>query len=204
MSSSRQSYGDPHTRGRILAATKALLTERGDVSLADVARAAGVSRQTVYLHFRDRGGLLLALVHHMDEELGLADALAQVFAASTGVEAMERAVVVHSWFNPAIDPVARVLETAKGSDPLAQAWRERLTFRRGVHRDIVERIAEEGSLARGWSIEPATDLFFTVTLPAAWRELTEQLSWTERDYVEGMTRMLRNAFVRGPEPNRTA
>jgi AcrR family transcriptional regulator len=43
-----------------------------------------VSRQTVYLHFGDRAGLLLALVHYMPETLGFQELLARVFDAPTG------------------------------------------------------------------------------------------------------------------------
>lgn len=189
-------YGDPATRLRILRAAWELVAERGDVPVGEVARHAGVSRQTVYLHFRDRGGLLLALVVHMDEALGLGESLAHVFAAPTGEEAMARAVVVHSTFNPGIDAVARVLEgVAARDDPLALVWRDRMAFRRQVHRDIVARLADEGQLAPEWTVEVATDLFHTVTLPASWRELTQHGGWSAHDYVDGMTRLLRRALV---------
>ena len=51
--------GDPATRRRILDWTLALVTRRGgaDVTMAQIARAARVSRQAVYLHFADRAFL---------------------------------------------------------------------------------------------------------------------------------------------------
>lgn len=46
----------------ILDATRVLLGERPDASMEDIAARAGVTRQTVYAHFRSREALLAALV----------------------------------------------------------------------------------------------------------------------------------------------
>lgn len=193
----RPAYGAQATRHRILDAAWDLLARHGDVTLKEVAAAAGVSRQAVYLHVGDRQGLLVAVVRHMDESLGIGESVAEVFAAPSGVEAMHRAVVVHSTFNPSIDPVARHLERASGDDPLAVAWRDRMTVRRQVHHDIVRRIADDGALAPGWTIDAAAGLFHGVTLPAVWRELVE-LGWDAGAYVEHLDRLLRGAFVVEP------
>ena len=62
-------------RARVLAAASGLLDERGldGVTMAAVARAAGVSRNTVLNRFGDRAGLARALVD--EPELRLQDAL---------------------------------------------------------------------------------------------------------------------------------
>src|SRR5262245_3704568 len=56
------------TRERILAATWKLMEKSRDlqVRIADIAAAAGVSRQAVYLHFGNRANLLLAAVQYRD------------------------------------------------------------------------------------------------------------------------------------------
>ena len=61
------------TRGRILEAARNLLLKRsgGEVSMAEIAKEAGVSRQAVYLHFADRVSLFVALVKYVDEKRGL-------------------------------------------------------------------------------------------------------------------------------------
>jgi len=190
------SYGDPRTREAILRAAWRLVETEGGVTLTAVAKAAGVSRQAIYLHFEDRTGLLVALVQFMDDNLGLGESLFHVFAAERGIEAMDRAVVVHGSFNPGIDSVARIMEVVEDpTDPLAIAWRDRMTFRLRVHREIVARIDADGMLAEGWTAEHAADLFHAVTLPAVWRELTGPLGWTTDDYVKYVQRMLRQAFV---------
>ena len=54
----------PSTSERIIAAARTLFLERGyrDTSLDDVAAEAGVTKPTVYSHFRSKEGLLLAMV----------------------------------------------------------------------------------------------------------------------------------------------
>jgi AcrR family transcriptional regulator len=62
------------TRLRLLEVTRRLVAERGaGIAMADVARAAGVSRQAVYLHFTSRASLFVAVVRQMDEQAGIHD-----------------------------------------------------------------------------------------------------------------------------------
>ncbi|MQB01932.1 MAG: TetR family transcriptional regulator [Actinobacteria bacterium] len=197
MSSDARAYGDPDTRRRILFATWEAIEEVGaDIRLRDVAERARVSRQAVYLHFGDRANLLLALVEFMPETLGFPKLLAHVFAAESGVEMLRRAVVLHSTYNAKIDSVARVLEAAQYQDTaLGAAWRDRMTRSRAAHRMIVQRIAEEGRLTDGWTVEDAGDLFYTVTMQSPWRELTCELGWSPKQYARRMTKLLLDSFV---------
>jgi AcrR family transcriptional regulator len=58
-------------RARILEAARSLFAERGvrDVSLEEVARAAGVGKATLFRRFGDRGALFLALLDEHEREL---------------------------------------------------------------------------------------------------------------------------------------
>lgn len=199
MSSRNQAYGTLETRRRILQAAWELIEERGGgITLADAAERAGVSRQAVYLHFGDRTGLILGLVQYMDETIGLEERVARVFAAPTGAEAVQRLMAVHRSFNPKIDPVARVLDAAQYQDEaLATAWRDRLEVRRGHHRMIAQRLADEGQLAEGWTVEEAGDLIFAITLPAVWRELIRNLGWAPDKAADAMARLVLGALTAG-------
>ena len=197
MSSGEIAYGDPDTRSRILQATWELIEEQGSgIRLVDAARRAGVSRQAVYLHFGDRAGLFVALVEFMDELLGKEELVTHVFGAATGAEALARMVEALSIYTAEIDSVAQVLEAAQYQDEaIAAAWRNRMDFRRVVNRTIIQRIADEGQLAEGWTVDAAADLCHAVTLPGVWRELTRELGWTPEQYAENITKLFRRSLL---------
>jgi hypothetical protein len=47
-------------------------------------------------------------------------------------------------------------------------------------------------------IDTAADLFFAVTLPVPWRELTGTSGWSATQYVERISRLLRRALIAHP------
>lgn len=165
----------------------------------DIAARAGVSRQTLYLHFGDRAGLLVELVQFMDETLGLEDLVARVFAAESSAEIIDRTMELYAVMAPQIDPVAAVLEASQHEDAaIGAAWRNRMDNRQRVHREIVQRIAEASELAEMWTIDSATELFYAITLPGPWRELTQELGWSDEDYRRHFTTFLQRALLDGP------
>lgn len=197
MSTDAGAYGDPETRTRILAVTWELVADRGSsLKLSEVAERAGVSRQAVYLHFGDRSGLLLALVHHMDESLDLGASLAHVQAAPNGEELLERAMRLNTDFWTAVQPVAQVLEAAQHDDEaLGAAWRDRMELRQMAFGMMIQRVADLRQLAAEWTVEDASALLYAVAHFDTWRELTGQLDWTDDHYVEAMTRLLRRSLL---------
>jgi AcrR family transcriptional regulator len=197
MSSEAVPYGDPDTRRRVLQAAWELLEQEGSgVRLVDVANRAGVSRQAVYLHFGDRSGLLVALMDFIDVSLGAVQIRAHVHGAGTGGESLERFIETMSWYTAKIDRVAQVTEAGKDQDEaLAAAWRDRMGRRQLHLRSIVERIAAEGRLAEGWSVDAAVELLYVVTMPGPWRELTRELGWTAEQYTQHLTRLVRGSLL---------
>lgn len=197
MSSPAARYGDPQTRRRILDATWELLEAPGAaVKLADAADRAGVSRQAVYLHFGDRSGLLVALVDYIDDSLGRDELREYVHGAATGVEGLRRWIETMSWYTGKINRVTQVLETGQYRDSaLAAAWKDRMNGRRDHVRRITERIAAEGALADGWTVDTAVDAIYAVTMPGPWRELTRELRWEPEDYAERIWRLLERGLL---------
>ena len=133
---------------------------------------------------------------HMDIEIGIEQLLAPVFAAPTGVDALERLVAALAAAAPRIDAVALVLDAGQYQDvALTTAFRNRMARRRTPHGMVVQRLAAEGRLAQGWTIEAPTDSCYAVTMPALWRELTQELNWTAQEYLQHVTRLLRDSLV---------
>ena len=122
--------------------------------------------------------------------------MARVRGATSGVDALDRIVEVHAAYSPRIDAIARALEADQHRDEaVAAALRDRLSVRRAAHREVIVRIADEGLLAEGWTIDSATDVFAAVTMLAPWRELTEACGWSARQYATRMSGLIRRALV---------
>lgn len=195
---SNSDYGDPRTRNRILEAARELLEDHGlPITMAQVAEEAGVSRQALYNHVGDRSGLMVQLVAHLDEVLGLAELARPITEAATGRAALEAMVAVHATYHERIIGFTRQAEALRHGDPaIDAAWQDRMSGRRRAHHAIVRRIADEGDLAEGWDVDTAAVLFHTVTLPRTWDELVVERGWTTDQYAAHMTRLLTRAFVR--------
>lgn len=180
------------TRTRILQAAWRLLEERGAAAttLARVGQQAGVSRQAVYLHFGSRAGLLVALVDHIDRTFGLYERIAKVNAASDGVEALRLSQVLTAEYAPSIHGPAMALAHAGHADEAAAvAFADRLNGRLVGLVAIMERIAAEGRLAPGWSVQEAAEAVWALGLPEAWAHLGVERGWSVEAYrrflVEG-------------------
>ena len=168
------------TRTRILDAAWSQVLEHGTggVSVKAIAEAAGVSRQLVYFHFRNRAGLLTAMARHRDRGFGRAAAAALDLGPHAGLEATLRA-----WcdYVPEILPVARALEAALVTgDEGGVAWRERM----GELHAVLARAVERVDLAPGWTVETATDWVWARVQPSAYAHLVGERGWTHARYVE--------------------
>jgi AcrR family transcriptional regulator len=187
------------TRDRILRTAWGLVLERGAhaVTVADVARASGVSRQLVYLHFGHRAGLLTAMARHHDKRSGF---VARVRATERlpPVEALE--ALLRAWlaYVPEILPVARALEAAEAAgDEGGEAWRDRMRGLRQEFRAAVTRVEQAGRLAPGWSAGEATDWAWARSHMLAWQHLVVDCGWPAERFVERTVRSIMAELVTG-------
>lgn len=188
------------TRSRILEAAWALVRDRGlnDVTLAEIAGAAGVSRQLVYFHFENRAGLLVAMARHHDVRSGFRERVAATGSLSPedGIEALLRA-----WFEyiPEILPIARALEAAAiTSDESGGAWQDRMDDLWQAFCVAVERVHREGRLAEGWTVETATDWMWARAHLTTWQHLVGERGWSPGDYKERSTRSILSEILIRP------
>jgi AcrR family transcriptional regulator len=130
----------------ILDAAVELVAERPDASMAELASAAGVARQTVYAHYRSRDALLAAVAKR-----ARAEALAAIDAAEPErgppVEALER--LIPAWWRT-VERHARVLETLA---PTFADAAEAHAFHAPI-LDRVERLVRRGRRAGDFDREP--------------------------------------------------
>ncbi len=186
------------TRRRLLEAARRLLEARGyhGVSLDEIATEAGVSRQAVYLHFRSKSGLLVALVEWVDQREGLSQLLKPVLSAPSGVTALEKAIEMVAAYEPRIHRLAMVLATARRTDAAADAaWQDRMNARRVGIRQVVEWVRRDGMLAPGWNIGDAVDLIWAVTAPEVYDALVVERNWPSRRWVRHTQRLIFSSLV---------
>jgi len=186
------------TRAEILDAAWALIAERGaSVSLGEVAAAAGITRQSVYVHFGSRGGLLLALVRRADERAGIME---KFDAAFSNPEPRERfRACLAAWFDfvPYIYPVASDLIRLRATDEeAAAAWDDRMNDLRQAFRQLIRGLDKAGELAGQWSVTKAADFLWAGTSVESWGLLTRDCGWSAGHAAKTITAALERALLR--------
>ena len=176
------------------------MEERGGVAvrMADIAKAAGVSRQAVYLHFPARADLLIETTRHMDRVMDVDARLEAFRSAKTGAERLDAFIAFIGGHWPQVSGVARALMNMRETDKAAaEAWTDRMSaVKEGCHASI-EALARDGRLVARWSIATATDLLWTMLSYPNWYQLTTECGWTQVEYCERMQKAARQAFVAG-------
>jgi len=190
------------TRTRILEATVKMLEggEGRGVRMGDIATAAGISRQAVYLHFASRTELLVAAAKYLDEVLESDRRLAPSRAATSGVKRLE--LYIESWgrYIPQIYRVAKGLMLAQDTDEAAAAaWKDRMLAMRDGCRAAIEALHVDGSLASEWTPKRATDALWTMLLVPNWENLTIECGWSTQQYIRWMKTLAARTFVAEPE-----
>jgi len=150
-------------RDRVLEAAAKLLREDASIarfSLDGVAKAAGVTRLTVYNQFGSRRGLLEAVFDEIAREGGL-HRIADAMAMADPREALDRLVEIFCTFWNRDSAVGR-LHDAMATDPeFADAVLERNERRRKGFTALVERVA--GKTVSRKARADAIDTIFALT-----------------------------------------
>jgi len=155
--------------------------EGPDFTMADVARAAGLSRQGVYLHFPDRKTLLIALALRAKEE----HPTVRIEEAPSARAALGAVVARMAEVYPKVWPVVRALEIESG---------ERSSLPN--LRPLAERFQTEGALAPHLSLQTAADLLATLLSRSLWQDLVLGCGWDSARYKSHITFLAAAAITR--------
>lgn len=171
--------------------------QRGQgVHMSDIAKAAGVSRQAVYLHFGSRTELMVATTHYVDQVRGLNERLRRSEAVTGGVELLEALVEFWGNYIPEIYGLGKALLAVRETDEAAAvAWNDRMTAVRRRCIKVIEALQRDGMLAAELSGDEAGDLLWTMLSVRNWEQLTVERGWTTSEYVSRMQTLLKRAFV---------
>lgn len=189
------------TREQILEHAWAQARARGidSVTLADVARAAGVSRQAVYLHFRSRAGLLVAMARHHDRTSGFAEQVARI--GSSPDPAADLAELIRAWcaYLPDILPVARALSAASTDDQdAAAAWQDRMRALRSEFERVLTPLAAADRLARDWTVTEAAAWVWASVHPDQWHHLVAECGWDPAAFTSRCVTAAAATVIRSP------
>lgn len=184
------------TRTAILNATWSLFAEKGrlEASQADIARAAGVSRQSVYLAFGNRAGLLTAMARNKDMQSDHVQRLRQISQAErTDEDDFLRYVDIWLDYLPLIYPVGILLDAESVTDPeAASAWDDRMkgALLAGL-KLILGQLEAAGRLRGAWRAEQAGELVWSLVHPTSWRQLVVGCGWSREDFRRSRLEMIR-------------
>ena len=189
----------PDTRERILQLAWDRIAALGDtaISLVDLAREANVSRQTLYLLFGSRAGLLLAMVEYRDAQAAVVQQLARARESMAVPDAFEP--YLRAWFEylPQVFPVARALAAAAnaGDGDAQAAWQSRMKLLRGGFLQMTRALHAAGALRSGWTPAAAADWMFSMTHVDTWQHLVVEARWKPKEAVDRIVATLRETLL---------
>jgi AcrR family transcriptional regulator len=191
----------PDVRTRVLEAAWRLIGERGDasVSLLEIAAASGVSRQTLYVNFGNRAGLLLAMVAHRDASSPELARMKRAIAETPEEDVVE--AMVRAWFKyvPIVYSVSHALQAAAATDEDARkAWESRMALLHGGIQAMLQRVKAKGLLAPGWTAAAAADWLHHLVHVDTWHHLVVERNWRPADVVQRTVATVHATLIRKP------
>ena len=179
------------TRERVVAAAAPLFVARGylDTTMAELAGAAGVAVQTLYLAFGSKAAVLRAVWDAAGPErpAGWTEALA---TAPDGPAALARHVELTTAAVERRHPLDAVLRAVAADPEPAELLATARAAALDAHARAVDELAEHPGFTVDMSLQRATDVLATLLAPATYGLLVVQQGWTTPDWAEWALRHL--------------
>jgi len=179
------------TRERVVAAAAPLFVAHGylDTTMAELAGAAGVAVQTLYLAFGSKAAVLAAAWEAAGPErpAGWAEALA---TAPDGPAALARHVDATTAAVERRHPLDAVLRAAAADPEPAELLATARAAALDAHARAVDELAEHLGFTVDMSLQRATDVLATLLAPETYGLLVVQQGWTTPDWAEWALRHL--------------
>ncbi|PHQ99932.1 MAG: TetR family transcriptional regulator [Marinosulfonomonas sp.] len=164
--------------------------------ISGIAKAAGISRQAVYLHFAPRVELLGDTTKYVDKIKGLNQRLLAVTEAKYAIGMMNAYVDVWGNYLPEIHGLAGALLAVRETDGAAEAaWDECMSCHRDGCAGIVAALKSEEKLAAGWADSKATEMMWVLLSFQTWKQLTVECGWSTQQYIKWIKTVLAQTFV---------
>jgi AcrR family transcriptional regulator len=181
----KRAQASEETRRRIVAAACALLEHAGyhQISLDDLAQAAEVSRQTIYVQFGSKSGVLQAVAEYI-EHAGLENLIAELLASPTPLAAFQHTCQRLVAFFGQYAAVLRNLQAQTIYDvEFAVFLRSKQNEIWHNTRRMIEWLATKEGHPSGWSIDEATDWLWMLTSFEMYDKLVTERGWSAEQYI---------------------
>jgi AcrR family transcriptional regulator len=206
---SRRTERARESRRKVLDAAHRLLVSEGfaGMRLAEVADTAGVSVETVYKQFRNKGGLLKAAYDVQlagDDEpmtvLERPDYQAMV-EEQDPAQKVRRYAALGRQISERTGPLTiRVLES-RGAHPEVEEFARTIEAERLVGATIfVANLEQSGALRPGLDADRARDELWVLISPEVWALLVQRRGWSHDDYEAWLAEAVSAALLADPSP----
>lgn len=185
------------TPQRILAETWRLMEARQGqgVRIEDVAKASGVSRQAVYLHFTSRAGLLKATLDYVEEVMHFRERIVPVFGKS-GADGINALIDFWGAFVSDTYGISKAFIAARNNDPDAKAaWDGKMHDLYQGCLAIMGCSQRDGVLTPGWTPEKGADFLWALISIENWEHLTLERGWGQDEYLSRIKRILIQTLI---------
>lgn len=181
------------SKAGVLDAARALFVRRGidAVTIAQIARKAGVSVPTVYAHFKSKEGILRALLKGALFGPRYQKALERLAGEKDAVRLIElTAVVARSIYEGESAELGLVRGSSAFSHALRRTEEEFESMRFDMQEERVRLLFEQRKARKDLSFEEARRILWMYTSREIYRMLVQESGWTPDRYQAWLSRTL--------------
>lgn len=172
------------TRRDILLAARELFAAQGygRVTVADIARRAGIAVKTVYASAGTKADILRELLTVAEHDAGAQETLGAVLETDDLHLAMRRlAHGTRSGNESQRETIEIMFSSMSSHDAAEDFWRRSTGYYREVLHHIARHLSDRGLLAPGLAVDRAADRLWFCFGITAWRTLVRDCGWSYDD-----------------------
>ena len=169
--------------------------------MAEIADAVSMTRQSIYVHFGSRGGLLIALVRRADERFRIWESFARAMEVDDPRDRLDACLAAWLDFVPKIHPVATDLIRLRATDVDAhRAWTDRMDDLHGFFKKLVRSLSDQDALAENWSVARGADYLWTSCSVQTWDLLVGDRGWSRKNTNKVIRETIGQTLLKIPAP----
>jgi TetR/AcrR family transcriptional regulator, regulator of cefoperazone and chloramphenicol sensitivity len=185
------------TRAKIRAAARELFTKQGfaATTIADIARAAGVSQPTIYAAYESKAGVVSAMLEEMEEAADIGPRLQAVFTAPDPREALTLWVEAHCVLFDGGRDVLRAAILASEHEGVRKLMERGDSHRRDVIDALVQQWSRQHALRPVLDPTEASEQMWLLTTVEGFLNAIDRVGWTPARYQEWLTALLERELL---------